>query len=167
MPLFTITATLEGETVLDKRLQALEERIGDVRPAWPAVIAAFKQITGKAFATEGASTGQAWRPLAPATQADRRRGGFPPAHPILQRTGDLRRAVMLESGDNVVVDAPRYLGIAITLPYFAYHQSNKPRTRLPRRAVINFTADDRHALVRPLRRWLTGHDPNALVQGEQ
>lgn len=159
-----ITAHLEGERVIDRSFQAIEGRLDDASPAWPAVIAVFKRITKAAFASEGASTGQAWRPLTRETQGDRRRAGFPPAHPILQRTGTLMRAVTLESGDNVVVDAPKYLGISIDLPYFAYHQSNKPRHVLPRRAPVLLTADDRHALVRPLRLYFTGHDPDAAVR---
>lgn len=165
MPLVTITAHLEGEAVLVRSFEALEARLSDATPAWPAVIQEFKTIAQRAFATEGASTGEAWPALAPRTQAERRRKGFPPAHPILQRTGRLMRAVTLESNENVVVDTPTYLGIAIDVPYFVYHQSNAPRRRLPRRAPLLYTADDRHALLRPVRRWMTGHDPNAPVQG--
>jgi hypothetical protein len=45
-----------------------------------------------------------------------------------------------------------------------YHQSKLPRTRLPRRAIIDLTEDDKHELVRPLRRHVTGHDANAPVR---
>lgn len=154
-----IIATLQGETVIARSFDALEERLGDATPAWPAVIAVYKQLTRRAFATEGESTGEAWPALAPRTQRERARLGYGAAHPILERSQRLLHAVTLESGENTVVDAPKYLGIAIEVEYFVYHQSNQPRMRLPRRAPINFTADDRHVLVRPLRLYFTGYDP--------
>jgi phage gpG-like protein len=48
------------------------------------------------------------------------------------------------------------LSIGTDVEYFKYHQSNKPRKRLPRRAPVLLTADDRHALMRPIRLYLTG-----------
>lgn len=44
------------------------------------------------FEREGGPHG-AWAQLSPMTQRDRSMKGFPPAHPILQRTGDYRAAL--------------------------------------------------------------------------
>jgi hypothetical protein len=45
--------------------------------------------------------------------------------------------------------------------YFKYHQSRAPRSKLPRRAPVLLTADDRNALVFPIRLYITGRDINA------
>lgn len=157
-----ISLTVEGEVIIDRLLEGLEERATDMRPAWPAVVQVFQRITKAAFDTEGKSTGAPWPQLAPATQADRRRQGFPPAHPILQRTQQLKRALTTGEGAYVrgTPDSMAYL-LAPHLEYFKYHQSRLPRTRLPRRAPVLLTADDRYQLFHPIRLYLTGRDPNA------
>jgi hypothetical protein len=159
---YQLTVRVEGEVVIDRLLRGIEERAADIRPALPAMVKEFQAIVARAFASEGGSTGAAWPQLKPRTQAERRRLGFPPAHPILQRTGKLRRALSEGEGAYVSMrpDGLRYQ-LGEEVGYFVYHQSLRPRTRLPRRAPVNLTADDRTALVHPVRLWLTGRDPNA------
>jgi hypothetical protein len=159
-----LTMTLEGEAVIDRVLSGIEQRANDLRPAWPAVVQAFQAITAKAFTTEGASTGAPWKPLAPSTQADRQRHGFAPAHPILQRSGTLMHALTTGEGAFASMQ-PTSLTYRLSgdpARYFKYHQSQAPRTKLPRRAPVELTADDKTALVHPVRLYLTGRDPNAL-----
>jgi hypothetical protein len=161
-----VTLTLEGEIVIDRVLAGLEARASNLAPAWPAVLQAFQAITARAFASEGASTGAAWAPLTPATQRDRVRQGFPAAHPILQRTGKLMRALTLGEGAyaSMTASALTYR-LSSEVDYFKYHQSNRARTKLPRRAPVLLTADDRTALMHPVRLYLTGRDPNAPRRG--
>lgn len=161
--MFRINLTVEGEIVIDRVLQGIEERSRDLSPVWPTVVGVFRGIVAKAFASEGASTGAAWPQLAPRTQDQRKRLGFPPAHPILERTGKLKRALTIGEGAAVVTTptSMRYIVSQQETPYFKYHQSNAPRTRLPRRAPVLLTADDRTAIVHPIRLWITGRDPNA------
>lgn len=156
-----ITLSVEGDVVIDRLLQGLEERAQDLTPAWPYVVAVFRAIVARAFASEGASTGDAWPDLAETTQADRRRKGFPPAHPILQRTTKLMRSLVIGDAGGFVNMGPQHLEVGTDIEYFKYHQSNRPRRRLPRRAPVLFTADDRHELFRPIRLYLTGRNPGA------
>lgn len=148
---------VEGDIVVDRWLKGIEERALDMRPIWADVIAAFQLAVSKAFASEGASTGAPWAPLTPATQADRRRHGFSPAHPILQRTHALQRALTLGEGAFVAGEpqSVRYQ-LSPEVGYFVYHQSKQPRTRLPRRAPVELTFDDRTAIMHPIRLWVTG-----------
>ncbi len=156
-----ITLTLEGEILIDRTLSGIEERMSNLAPAWPAVLKAFQGAVSKAFATEGASTGAPWAPLAKSTQAERVRLGFGAAHPILKRTGKLERALTVGEGAFASM-APTSLTYRLSadVDYFKYHQSNRPRTRLPRRAPVLLTADDRTQLLHPIRLYLTGRDPN-------
>lgn len=158
-----ITMTLEGAVEIDRVLSGIEARASDLAPAWPAVVKAFQAITARAFATEGASTGAKWAPLAKSTQAERVRLGFGAAHPILERTGALKRALTIGEGAFASMQ-PQSLTYRLSseVDYFKYHQSSKPRTtKLPRRAPVLFTADNRTAVVHPIRLYLTGRDPNA------
>jgi phage gpG-like protein len=159
-----ITLTIEGDIIIDRLLEGIESRAQDMAPAWPAVVRAFRILVGRAFATEGASTGEAWPQLAERTVADRRRRGFGPEHPILQRTETLMRSLVIGDHGGFVEESPENLAIGTDVEYFKYHQSNKPRKRLPRRAPVLLTADDRHELMRPIRLYLTGRDPDAPMR---
>jgi hypothetical protein len=158
-----VTLTIEGDIVIDRLLEGIEARAQDMTPAWPAVVQAFRRIVRAAFDTEGASTGSAWPQLAESTQADRLRKLYQPEHPILQRTRTLYRSLAI--GDQVqgafVNQTPQSLEIGTTVEYFKYHQSNKPRFKIPRRAPVLLTMDDRHEIFRPIRLYLTGRDPSA------
>lgn len=161
--MYRINVSVEGEVVVDRLLQGIEDRARDLTPVWPSVVQVFRTIVAKAFGSEGASTGAPWQQLAESTQADRQRHGFPPAHPILQRTQKLMRALTIGDGAYVSTSPStmQYLVSEQDVPYFKYHQSRRPRTRLPRRAPVLLTADDRTALMHPIRLWITGRDINA------
>lgn len=155
--------SVEGELVIDRLLRGIEERARDVSPAWPEVVRIFQGIVAKAFESEGASTGAPWKPLAKSTQAERKRLGYGPQHPILERTGTLKRALTIGDGAAIITSATsmRYIVSSQAAGYFKYHQSRAPRTKLPRRAPVLLTADDRTAIMHPIRLYITGRDPNA------
>lgn len=159
---FNLTISVDNEVVIDRVLQGIEERATDLRPAWPAVVRVFREIVGRAFASEGASTGAPWAPLKPRTQQERARQGYGAAHPILQRTTKLMRALTIGEGANVSMQSDRMAYVlSEEVGYFVYHQSRRPRTKLPRRAPVLLTADDRTALMHPVRLHITGRDVNA------
>lgn len=162
---FEISMVLEGEIHIDRVLGGIEQRAKDVRPAWPAVVKTFQSIVRQAFSSEGKSTGAAWQPLAASTVADRKRHGFG-ARPILARTHRLERALTTGSDANVA-GRPQSLTyqLAPEVGYFRYHQSAGPRTKLPRRPPVLLTADQRHALMVPLRLYLTGRTPDQSRAG--
>lgn len=155
--------TFEGEVILSRDLDGIAERATNLRPAWPAVIAYFRAMTARAFATEGASTGAKWAPLARSTQAERRRLHFGAEHPILERYGTLKRSLTTDQGLGFVEEADTSIGFGSNAKSFWYHQSRKPRKKLPRRAPVLPTAADRTALMRPIALHLRGLDPSAPV----
>lgn len=160
-----ITMTMDGVTVIDRMLQGIEERARDLTPMWPAVYDAFHAILTKAFDTEGASTDAGkWAPLAPRTIKQRVRQGFG-AGPILQRTEALKRALTLGVGAYARMTPDRFQVLLAREPEsvasFGAHQRGVPSRKLPRRAMVSLTGDDRNALVFPIRLYLTGRDLNA------
>lgn len=160
--MFRIQFSVHGEVVVDRMLAGIDERARDLGPVWPVVLREFQRIEAKTFATEGASTGAPWPGLARATQADRARHGFPAAHPILERTGALKRALVEGEGAfNQMTPTSLRVILSEDVDYFKYHQSPRARRRLPRRAPVMLTADDRTALVHPVRLYITGRDVGA------
>lgn len=88
--MISLEPTAESLHDLNEFLQRLTD-LGDPPPhavesVQDAIRAGFAQV----FASEGAAGEAPWAQLAEATQRERQRLGFPPAHPILVRTGDYR-----------------------------------------------------------------------------
>lgn len=89
----------------DKAFQDLERLIdritnmgsGERRKIADGVIAAHQEN----FTTEGAASGNPWRPLAPRTVATRRRLGWGGSHPILRRTRRYERSFVQRGGDHI------------------------------------------------------------------
>lgn len=161
-----ITATISGtERVID-RLIRVERAATDLTPVWPAVVMAFRAIERRAFDTEGGSTDDgAWAELAERTQRERARKGFGAAHPILARTHALERALTLGVGAyERMTPTSLQIQLGSEVDYFKYHQSTAPRTKLPRRAPVSLTEADRQTLMRPIRLYVTGYDPNAPMR---
>lgn len=160
---FRIQVRDEGVLVVDRLLRGVEERMGDLTPIWPKVVMAFREIEKKVFDTEGGSTDDgAWPELAERTQKERARLGYGAAHPILQRTQKLQRALTLGVGMyERMTPTSLQLQLEPDLKYFDYHQSRAPRKKLPRRAMVSLTEADRQELMRPIRLYITGRDPDA------
>lgn len=165
---FRLGMNVDGIQVVDRLLRGIPERAADLTPAWPAVVMVFRGIELRAFTTEGASTDLgAWPQLAIATQRQRQREGYGAAHPILQRSGRLMRAMTEGVGVYERMERTR-LQIQLSEEEgvkYAVHQRGAPSRNIPRRAMVSFTADDRHALVRPIQNYLMGRDPNAPSRG--
>lgn len=88
--MISLEPTAESLHDLDTFLKQLQQ-LGDPPPAAvEAVQTAIRGGFAQVFASEGAAGAAPWAQLAAATQRERERLGFPPAHPILVRTGDYR-----------------------------------------------------------------------------
>jgi hypothetical protein len=153
-----VTMEIDGVTVVDRLLKGIEDRARDLRPVWPLVYDAFHTIVAKAFDTEGGSTDEGtWAPLTKRTVQDRVRQGFG-AGPILQRTGALKRALTLGVGAYARM-TPSSFQVQIasepeSVASFPYHQ--RGTRKMPRRAMVSLTADQRTQLMHPVRLYLTG-----------
>jgi phage gpG-like protein len=84
-----VTGTKEAMRTLRK----YKMRAADVKPAWDKVEEHLALNMQRAFATHGASTGRAWKPLKPEYAAWKTAHGYPPT-PLI-RTGELWRSVSL------------------------------------------------------------------------
>lgn len=118
---------------------------------------AVRDAFGDVFEREGDRAGR-WANLAVSTQEDRRRHGFPPAHPILRRTGSLRRSFE-NAHDQHAVSRLRVSGLGTqwrlyvgsSHPVAKYHEYGT--RRMPRRKITDIHDDGRRRVRAALERW--------------
>lgn len=116
--------------------------------------------TASRFGSEGDDVSGAWQPLEKATELIRAGAGFPPAHPINERTGRLRATLVGRPGDA----KPNGFGANLTYPgpigdasfwdkmETAQGGSTNPPT--PPRPVIGLNENDMLFVTTELIAWL-------------
>ena len=90
------------------------------------------------FRTEGRRGGSGWKELAPFTIAQRERQGYGPQHPILERTGKLRRSFIRGAPDNVFrTVGPAALDVGTVVGYASTHERGRMGPpRIPQRKML-------------------------------
>lgn len=88
----------------------------------------------KVFASRGGILGDTWDDLSPAYKLLKAKQ-YPGRSPLV-KTGHMQRSFAHEADDTSVT-------IFNEAEYFAYHQSNEPRSHLPRRAMMAVNNDIR------------------------
>jgi len=143
---FRLRWTIEGVPELSRVLIGEYKKVEDfsvpLRQASKFILADVEAN----FVSEGGLVG-GWQPLAPATAIGRARAGFGGEHPILQKTGSLRRSFYPRVSKKKAIIRSRS-------PYFAYHQSLKPRTKIPRRAMLVLTERTKQNIVQSFNQFL-------------
>ena len=112
-----LDAEIEGEKQLSRRLLIVSDGISDWKDPLHNIAGALHNAIESNFDSRGGLFG-GWAPAAKDY-----------GHPLLEKTGDMRGAF----GDEINTD---FLKISNPTPYFPYHQSNQPRSRLPRRVMM-------------------------------
>lgn len=136
---FSISWSIQGEQQLSRRLRVAADQVKDWTPAFQETAVTLQQIfSGEVFDTEGGAIDEEWEPLSPAYQKQKQRkygnGG------ILQATGAMRNSF-------TSVVTPMQTTIGNSAPYFKYHQSNAPRTKIPRRVMMKLAETQRLLVV--------------------
>ena len=145
---------LNGEDVnlLKLKFDLMLEDMEDLSPVWEIAREDMMRDVKDVFETEGASMGEKWVGLSKATIKDRKRKGFPP-YPILYRTGALKNSLLGGSGGIDVVDRWGW-EYGTRIPYAIYHQSRRPRRRLPRRAFLYVSNKFKGDLVKYIHKFI-------------
>lgn len=117
---------IEGTKELSRNLRGVSLAMKDWRaPLDRAATNLIKVFSDDVFRTRGAAVGSRWAPLSPATIARKARTGGSTLVETGAMKDDFRKEV---HADHAI--------IGNETPYFAYHQSNKPRSHLPRRPMM-------------------------------
>lgn len=145
---FQITWEIEGERQLSRRLRKVVSGVSNFKKPFQESADHLAKIYSKdVFSTRGSVINERWKRLSPATVAAKARSGFGSAP--LVNTGAMRSSFRTL----VTTDSAR---IGNTSDYFKYHQSNKPRRKIPRRVMMKIAAAQREDIVRIFHLFLRG-----------
>jgi len=137
MPNLEITFSIEGEVQLIRRLRDIERDLKDWTPEFKRIGNLLLKTFKHNFQTQGRTLGEPWKRLAPSTIAQKRRKGYP-LTPLIA-TGKMR--------DSFKAGVGRFhVEISNPVAYFPYHQSRRPRRKLPRRVMMKID-EERKQLI--------------------
>lgn len=143
---FRLKFSIEGVPELSRILAVTYEKVSNFKKPLRTAAGFIMQDVETNFQTEGGLAG-GWEQLAESTVRGRIRQGYGGAHPILQRTGALRKSFYS------FVDEKKAI-ISSKSPYFAYHQSKLPRQKIPRRAMLMLVERTRQNIVEEFHKFL-------------
>jgi phage gpG-like protein len=142
-----------GARVFSRDLLRFGENAADLTDAMRDVATILRHASERQFDTEGGYTGEKWPELAASTQRDRARHHFPPRHPILQRTHRLMDSLTRAADpDHIEEPSADSLRFGTRVPYAVYHQSSRPRHKIPFRPPVGLTEADKRQISRVLQR---------------
>jgi phage gpG-like protein len=150
-----ILAELLGEKVVHRRLVDVGRRATNMAPALREVARLWMDLEQDVFASEGASGGKPWAPLAGSTQETKARAGY--SSKILQAEGGLMASLtqpgaadqILEVDDDMLVFGTGH-------PAGAFH--GKGTSRMPARPPIQISPQGRRQTVKILQRFVVTGD---------
>lgn len=143
-----LTFSFYGDVQLDRTLARFSDNVGDARPVWEKLAAAFARAERRQFKSQGAYASGGWSPLSPKYAEWKAR--HYPGQPILVRTGELR-ASLTERPFGVEVIEPQQMAVGSDVDYGAFHQRGDG---LPRRRPVEFTEAMRREWVSKLQRFI-------------
>lgn len=164
-----------GFEKLVEKLALSEDRLRNLAPALTVTANLLEAHVQQVFDTEGQAGGKRWKRLAPRTvkAREKRRGyygrrepkGAGPTGPILYWSGRLRRSFTRGGVAHLRHVSASSLRWGSGVRYGVFHDSPKPRTRLPRRAILSFRSQmqRREILFQPIRLWAQGVPPGAIA----
>lgn len=127
------------------QLNELERRFTDMRPVFEKFGGYQLESIKRTHRAQGRPT--KWKELAESTKADRKRHGFPPERPILERTGRMIKAYAYKYTKNTYwMDNPT--------PYFKFHQ--RGTRKMPQRIVIQLLAQDKAQFTKYQNQYISG-----------
>ena len=155
MARIVFNAVIDEEAVklLDLDFERYVDQVTDLRPVWKAGDSVWKREIGRVFQNEGNPDGEKWVGLSKTTAKERKKKGFGAYHPILVRTGRLRDSVVGRTKDTIDNMYHDSWLIGTTVPYGTYHQSRRPRRKLPRRAFLVITNNFKGWLVHAIHKY--------------
>lgn len=138
---FQISFTIQGEKQLSRRLEIMTDGIKDFSDPFKKtaeyLVDAFKQ----SFDYQGSNIGVAWPPLKDSTLKQKAKNY--PGAPMLVRTGAMKGAFQQSYSTDYAKVWNSVMG-----DYFKYHQSNEPRSKIPRRQMMALNDNIKENIVK-------------------
>lgn len=141
-----------GATQFKAELGAILKRVKNFKPMARPIDWVLRKNVERHFRGEGTHKG-AWRALSKATQIDRARQGYPPKHPMLVRSGELKRSLISRGHPRHILDATRrFIEFGSKTGFSSYHQTGTPN--MPAREMILADAADLNEIIQLFRRYV-------------
>lgn len=132
--------SIEGEQQLSRKLEIMASKIKDWTPAFRETALSLKDtFSNDVFKSEGSAIGEHWSPLKKAYALQKAKKY--PGKGILEATGAMRNGFM-------TLWRPDMAAVWNSIQYFKYHQSNQPRSKLPRRVMMKLGNTQREMIVK-------------------
>jgi hypothetical protein len=143
---FQISWTIEGDKQFSRRLRGLDTDLKDfTKPLKRIADSLIKTFSTDVFSTQGGAVQESWAALSPYTLATKARKGYPLV-PLIA-TGAMQKGFRsIVSSDQAV--------ISNIVDYFKYHQSNKPRSHLPRRVMMKLGFQQKELIQKEFQRFI-------------
>jgi len=132
-----ISFSIEGEKQFHRRLLIVADGIDNYEAPLKNIGSELQKTFQLNFAQSGKLFG-GW---------PKRTKSYP--WPILQKTGRMRQSFKDNAGKYELI-------LWNTAPYFMYHQSNKPRYRLPRRVMMQIDQQRKTFIQKELQSYIIG-----------
>lgn len=134
---------IEGEMQLSRRISGLADGVKNWSWATKKVGQYLKEFfTNDVFESEGSVFRERWP------------GG--PYYHKLQRTGAMRKSFAYKSNDEKVE-------VGNSAHYFKYHQSNRPRKKLPRRVMMKLDDHRKQRIVKYFQEQIVNIANNNII----
>ena len=134
-----INIKASGVSRLQQNIKAQINRLHNLRPFWQLVgMYVQKRTVKERFDKEQSPDGVKWRALSPGRVKQRRKRHKSGVMKILQDTGELRRSIQYETGND-------YVRIGSNLKYARIHQFGG--NKIPARPFLGVTDDERRYIT--------------------
>lgn len=130
---------IEGDVALNRSLEGVSADFKNWQPEFRKTGDMLIKTFRMNFVHKGALLGEEWQALNAKYLQWKQKNGYSPN--ILVKTGRMMKSFKQRA-------SPYDVEIWNTADYFAFHQSNKPRSRLPRRVMMKLTFKLRQDIVR-------------------
>ena len=129
---------IEGVTELSRKLEIISQKVTDWTPAFQDTADTLKSIfSGDVFDTEGGAIEETWQQLS--TAYAKRKAKKYPGKGILEATGAMKNGFL-------TIWNGQMAEVWNQATYFKYHQSNAPRTKMPRRVMMKLADQQREQI---------------------
>ena len=146
-----VSLQVDGIAQFDRAFSRFSEGLKDLRPLWEPLAQEFYRIEDEQFASEGAHSGNPWKPLSPKYQQWKEK--HIPGPMILELTNKLKLSLTYK-GNSAHVRQEDLLTLTLgsSLPYAKYHQTGT--RRMPARKPIDLSEDHKAKLGKIIHRGL-------------
>lgn len=143
-----IDLEVSGEQIVSRELLRTSRRARNAQPALREVGVLLEELTERNFATEGASGGKPWAPLAESTVRQKAAAGQ--SGGTLVATGDLLDSLTGGAG-HIRETGLNFLIFGTGVEYAGYHQKGKG---VPQRKPLQVTELHKRLAVKIIQRWV-------------